>query len=578
MTANASESKSITLLKSYIPIFDWLPKYRKQWLRPDLIAALTVWALLVPEAMAYATLAGVPPEAGLFAAPLALLGYAIFGTSRQLVVGPSSTVAVMSAVVVGTFAVQGTEEYIALTAVLALILGVLFIVAGLLRLGFLADFMSRPVLSGLVVGIAITIVMGQLDKILGYGVPESKGFFQELYFFLRDLGNIHWPTLIVGVVSLVLLFGLEKLAPKIPAALVVVVLGIAISALVDLQSYGVHIVGDIPAGLPPLGFQNVSLVEILNLIPGAIGILLVAFAESVAAARTYAKKHGYEIRASQEMIALGVANFGSGYSQGFVVDGSLSRTAAADQTGQKTQMASLANALLVLVTAALFTPIFRTLPEAVLGAIVVHAVWHLITFEELRRLYGIRRIDFWAGAAALIGVLTFGILGGLLLAILLSFIALLARVSNPDYAVLGSIPGQGREVFGNIKGHPDARTYPGLIIFRFDQMLFFANTPKFRSHVKDEISASDTPVKVVLIDGEDIPDIDSTALDMLLDLREELMTMGVDLRFARLKSNVEELMRRASLLQKLGDGHIFLSVRSAVDAFLEQEERTESEQ
>ena len=578
MTANASESKSLTLLKSYIPIFDWLPKYRKQWLRPDLIAALTVWALLVPEAMAYATLAGVPPEAGLFAAPLALLGYAIFGTSRQLVVGPSSTVAVMSALVVGTFAVQGTEEYIALTAVLALILGVLFIVAGLLRLGFLADFMSRPVLSGLVVGIAITIVMGQLDKILGYGVPESKGFFQELYFFLRDLGNIHWPTLIVGVVSLVLLFGLEKLAPNIPAALVVVVLGIAISALVDLQSYGVHIVGDIPAGLPPLGFQNVSLVEILNLFPGAIGILLVAFAESVAAARTYAKKHGYEIRASQEMIALGVANFGSGYSQGFVVDGSLSRTAAADQTGQKTQMASLVNALLVLVTAALFTPIFRTLPEAVLGAIVVHAVWHLITFEEMRRLFGIRRIDFWAGAAALIGVLTFGILGGLLLAILLSFMALLARVSNPDYAVLGSIPGQGREVFGNIKVHPDAQTYPGLIIFRFDQMLFFANTPKFRSHVKDEISASDTPVKVVLIDGEDIPDIDSTALDMLLDLREELLALGVDLRFARLKSNVEELMRRASLLQKLGDGHIFLSVRSAVDAFLEQEERTESEQ
>jgi len=578
MTANASESKSITLLKSYIPILDWLPKYRKQWLRPDLIAALTVWALLVPEAMAYATLAGVPPEAGLFAAPLALLGYAIFGTSRQLVVGPSSTVAVMSAVVVGTFAVQGTEEYIALTAVLALILGVLFIVAGLLRLGFLADFMSRPVLSGLVVGIAITIVMGQLDKILGYGVPESKGFFQELYFFLRDLGNIHWPTLIVGVVSLVLLFGLEKLAPKIPAALVVVVLGIAISALVDLNSYGVHIVGDIPAGLPPLGFQNVSLVEILNLIPGAIGILLVAFAESVAAARTYAKKHGYEIRASQEMIALGVANFGSGYSQGFVVDGSLSRTAAADQTGQKTQMASLVNALLVLATAALFTPIFRTLPEAVLGAIVVHAVWHLITFEELRRLYGIRRIDFWAGAAALIGVLTFGILGGLLLAILLSFIALLARVSNPDYAVLGSIPGQGREVFGNIKGHPDARTYPGLIIFRFDQMLFFANAPKFRSHVMDELSASDTPVKVVLIDGEDIPDIDSTALDMLLDLREELLDMGVDLRFARLKSNVEELMRRASLLQKLDDGHIFLSVRSAVDAFLEQEERTDVDQ
>jgi len=572
MRANISQARTVDALRSAVPIVEWLPKYKKKWFRPDLIAALTVWALLVPEAMAYATLAGLPPEAGLYAAPLALIGYAIFGTSRQLVVGPSSTMAVMSAVVVGTFAVSGTEEYIALSAALALVVGALFVVAGLLRLGFLADFMSRPILSGLVVGIAVTIVMGQLDKILGYSVPESGGFIEESLYFIRDIGQIHWVTLIIGGISLVFLFGMEKLLPKFPAALVLVALGIAVSALLDLHSYGVHIIGDIPVGLPQLGLPNVTFSDLLRLLPGALGILLVAFAESVAAARTYSKKHGYEIRAGQEMIGLGVANLGSGFSQGFVVDGSLSRTAGADQAGQKTQLASLIKAALVLVTAAFLTPIFKTLPEAVLGAIVVHAVWHLISFKELRRLYHIRKIDFLAGLVALVGVLVLGILGGLLLAVFLSFIALLARASDPDYAILGSIPGEGREVFGNVEAHPTAKTYPGLIIFRFDQLMFFANAPKFRKHVKESIEAADAPVRVVLIDAEDIPDIDSTALDMLIDLDKELEAKGIELWFARVKLSVERMMYRASLGKQIGGDRIFLSIRSGVDAFLTQKE------
>lgn len=576
MTDNFTRARAADALRSAVPIVEWLPKYRKKWFRPDLIAALTVWALLVPEAMAYATLAGLPPEAGLYAAPLALIGYAIFGTSRQLIVGPSSTVAVMSALVVGTLAVSGTEEYIALTAALALVVGVLFLAAGLLRLGFLADFMSKPVLSGLVVGIAITIVVGQLDKLLGYSVPESSGFITESLFLIRDIGQIHWVTLIIGGISLVFLFGMEKLLPKFPAALVLVALGIAVSAFLDLHSYGVHIIGDIPAGLPQLGLPNVTFGDLLRLIPGALGILLVAFAESVAAARTYAKRHGYEVRASQEMIGLGVANLGSGFSQAFVVDGSLSRTAGADQAGQKTQLASLINAALILVTAAFLTPVFKTLPEAVLGAIVIHAVWHLISFKELRRLYSIRKIDFWTGLVALTGVLIFGILGGLLLAVFLSFIALLARASDPDYAILGSIPGEGREVFGNVEVHPTAQTYPGLIIFRFDQFVFFANAPKFRKHVKESIEEAETPVRVVLIDAEDIPEIDSTALDMLIDLNKELEAEGIELWFARVKLSVERMMYRAALGKQIGGDRIFLSIRSGVDAFLAQKEERDS--
>jgi high affinity sulfate transporter 1 len=573
MSTETTQQGAKPFIKSYIPILEWLPAYKKEWLRPDVIAALSVWALLVPEAMAYATLAGVPPEAGLFAAPLALLGYAIFGTSRQLVVGPSSTVAVMSAAVVGGLALSGTDEYIALTVALAIIVGLLFIIAGLLKLGFLADFMSRPVLSGLVVGIAITIVAGQIDDLLGYSVPEG-GFFQELFFFTRDIKMVHWPTVLVSTVSLALLFGLEKFVPKIPAALVVVVLGIVVSGVLGLESYGVHIVGEIPAGLPSIGLPGIGFSDVFALLPGAMGILLVAFAESIAAARSYASKHHYEVDADQEMIGLGVANFGAGMSQGFVVDGSLSRTAAADQAGQKSQLASIINAGLVLITAAFLTPLFRTLPEAVLGAIVVHAVWHLISFKELRRIYHIRRVDFWAGLVALLGVLVLGILAGLALAVMLSFLGLLARASRPAWAILGLVHREDRDVFGNVDLFEDAETYPGLIIFRFDQQLFFANAPQFRDAVRASVAVADPPAKVVLIDTEVIADIDTTGTDMLEQLRDELARAGTELWFARVRAGVMEYMRLAGLEDSVGPENFYLSVRAGVDSYLEQQETT----
>jgi high affinity sulfate transporter 1 len=575
MVDDSVSSDRRTTIKSYFPILDWLPNYDRNWLRPDVIAAFTVWALLIPEAMAYATMAGLPPEAGLYAAPFALLGYAIFGTSRQLVVGPSSTVAAMSLVVVSLVAVQGTEKFIALSAVLAILVGVLFVASGLFKLGFLANFMSRPVLSGLVVGIAITIAIGQLDKMLGYSV-EQGGFLEELYFFFRDIQNIHVLTLIVSIVSLILLFGIEEISPKIPAALVVVLLGIVLSALLNLEERGVHVVGDIPAGLPTLGFPDgIELRDILALLPGAIGILLVAFAESLAAARSYAGKHNYEIDPDQEMVGMGVANIGAGFSQGFVVDGSLSRTAAADQAGQKSQLASIINAGLVLVTAALLTPLFRTLPEAVLGAIVFHAVWHLISFKELRRLYGIRKADFWTAVLALVGVLFMGILAGLALAVLLSFLALLARASRPSTAILGLVPGEEQDVFGNIAHFSEAETIPGLIIFRFDQQLFFANAAVFLEHVRSAVRSSDPKTKVVMVDAEAITDIDSSATDMLNDLADELNRMGVALWFARIRAEIYDVMELAGLIEKVGKDHFHRSIRAGVQAFqqLDKEEK-----
>jgi high affinity sulfate transporter 1 len=483
----------------------------------------------------------------------------------------------MSAAVVATVAAGAAQdEIIALSAALAIIVGVLFIISGLLKLGFLADFMSRPVLSGLVVGIAITIAVGQLDGLLGYGVPEG-GFLQEIFYFIRDVDMIHGLTVVVSVVSLALLFGLEKINRRIPAALIVVVLGSVLSYLLDLEAKGVHIVGDIPPGLPSIGLPDVGLRDIWALLPGAVGIVLVAFAESIAAARSYAAKHHYEIDANQEMIGLGVANFGAGMSQGFVVDGSLSRTAAADQAGQKSQMASLINAGLVLVTAAFLTPLFQTLPEAVLGAIVVHAVWHLISFKELRRLYKIRRTDFYAGLIALVGVLFMGILAGLAFAVLLSFLALLYRASNPSWAVLGKVPGEDRDVFEDLDEYPDGKTYPGLIIFRFDQQLFFANAPNFKEAIRSLVKSADPPAKTVLIDAEDMPDVDTTGTDMLAELIEELARSDVQVWFARVRIDVMAYFQRAGLDALVESDRFYLSVRAGVDAFLEEQATAEKQ-
>ena len=436
--------RSQRTLRSFFPIVEWLPRYKIAGLRPDVIAALTVWSLLVPEAMAYAGIAGMPPETGLYTAPLALLGYAIFGTSRHLNVGPSSTVAIISFGVISVLAVTGTMEFIAMTSMLALITGLLLVAGGLLRLGVLADFLSKPVLDGFIVGLAITIAVGQLDKILGYSV-ESADFVPDFLVLATDLNQIHWWTFIVGAGSLALLFVLERYAPKIPAAIVVVGLFILISWLFDIipflpsfQELGIAIVGDIPSGRIPVGLPSgLTLSQILALIPGAAAVAIVGFSESVAAARSYGSRFGYEINPDQEMVALGAANLGAGISGGFVVDGSLSKTAASVQAGAVTQMVSVLAAAMIMITAWFLTPLFYYLPEATLGAIVIHAVWHLINYRSIWKYRIYTSVDFWTALIAAGGVLLFGILAGLLLAVGIALLALLASAKSRTTSVLG---------------------------------------------------------------------------------------------------------------------------------------------
>jgi SulP family sulfate permease len=533
-------------LRRFLPVSVWLPVYRRAWLAVDLAAALTVWALVVPEAMAYASLAGMPPETGLYAALVAPLAYAIFGTSRQLNVGPSSSVAALSAAIVAPLAVAGDPALFGtLTVGLALLVGIVFITAGLVRLGFLADFMSRPVLDGFIVGLALTIAAGQLHKLLGIDTSGGE-FFEDLAEVVRGLGDAVPATVAIGLGSLIALFALEALAPRVPAALVVTASAIVLVSVTGLADQGVAVIGAIPARLPSLTWPELSPGQWASLVPGALGIVIVGFGESIAAARSYARKYGYEVDADQEMFALGAASLGAGLAGSFTVDGSLSKTAAADQAGQRTQLASFVVVAAVFLTILFLTGLFEQLPEATLGAIVIHAVWHLIDLGRVGRFWTLRRADFWPGLVALAGVLVLGILLGLLVAIAVSFLLVLARATRPSWGVLGRVADErtGEVVYRRTAAHADARTIPGLVIVRFDAELFFANANVFAAAVRSSLADAPQPVRVVLIDAESVNDIDATAMAVLRELDDELRGASIELWFARLKASLEASMAR----------------------------------
>lgn len=568
MTINSvAKTSNKRSLKSYVPILEWLPNYQKDWLGVDIVAALIVWALLVPEAMAYASIAGMPPETGLYAAPLALIAYAIFGTSKQLNVGPAPAVAALSfTVIAGLGVAAGSPEFVLLTIALAFTVGVLLIIAGFLRLGVLADFLSRPVLDGFIVGVAISIVVGQLDKILGFE-PEGYNFVPDAIQFSTHLAQTNIATLIIGSVSLALLFAMHKFTPKLPASLVVLFLVVAASTLFNFEALGIPVVGEIPSGLPTFGFpEGLSLQDLLTVIPGTIGVAFVVFAESLAIARSYGTKYGYEVDANQEMIALGAANIGSGFSGSFSIDGSMSRTAASDGAGGKSQMVSLIAAVAVLITAVALTGLFYNLPEATLGAIVIHAVWNNINFKKLRRYRHITNLDFATAVVAMFGVLLFGLLQGLLIATFLGFFVLLIHAKQRTITVLGKKPETA--IYRSITTYPDGETYPGLLILRFDSSVFFANAHDFITAVRRDIAATEPAPQVVLIDGESINVIDSTAVFALDEFQEQLTQSGVQLRFARIKPDVMVVMERGGLTKNIPPEHFYLTVQDGVNAFV----------
>jgi high affinity sulfate transporter 1 len=555
------------------PLFASLRGYDRGWLRGDVVAGLTVWAVLVPEALAYATIAGVSPVIGLYAAPGALLLYAAFGSSRHLVTGPMSATAALSAAAVAELATQGSSQFVQLTTALAVTTGIAALLAGLLRLGFLASFISEPVLKGFIIGLALTIIAGQLPKL--FGVQGTGGdFFEKLRGLLGDLGDTQGLTLAVGLASLALVLGLRRLAPVVPGSLAAVLAGILAVQVFGLDERGVEIVGRIDSGLPSLGLPGVAAADYLALAPAAIGVMLVGFAEGLGAAKTYAVRHHDEVDANRELLGLGAANLGAGLSGGMVVNGSLSKTAVNGSAGARSQVSGLVVAVLTVVTLLFLTGLFESLPEATLAAVVIAAVIELVDIpalvelyrvatRQLRGIYGVAaRPDFLAALAALAGVLVFDTLPGLFIGVLVSLVLLLYRASRPHVAVLGQVPGAAVGQYGDVRRHPENRQLPGIVILRLESGLFFANADAVHGAVRAHAFRDGT--RAVVLDAETIPYVDVTAARMLVQLDDELARRGVRLVMARDIGQVRDVLRRTE-----EDGPLlaaYPTVQQAVDA------------
>lgn len=564
--------KLIQQVSRYAPIIGWLPAYPRDVLRSDLISGVTVWGVMVPVAMAYAQMAGVPPENGLYAAFAALLAYAIFGTSRHLKVTASSTMAAMSAAVVAAMAGSDPDRYLQLTAALAFTVGVLLLLAGIARLGFISDFLSKSVVTGFVFGLAITIAVGQLPKL--FGVPAASGdAFQQLAGLIGELDQTNPWTLVLGAGALALIFLIKRFFPRIPAGLVALVAGILAVTIFDLDQYGVSIVGAIPTGLPTPGLPSISLTDLPYLITGALGIVFLAVGESLGSARAFAVKYRYEINPDQELIALGAANLSAGLFQGFTVDASLSSTATADEAGARTQLSSIVSAVLIIITVMVLAPLFHNLPNAVLGAIVIASVISLMNVPELRRYYASNRVDFVLAMVALLGVVSTDVLTGLLIAVFLSLVIILYRASRPHLAVLGKVPGQ-KAAYGDLERHPENLLIPGLLIVRLDAPLYFLNANVARSQLLSLISSSQPAPLAVLFDLGASADLDIASLDMLKNLVVELDEIGIDVLLAQVRGSVRDRLRHASLMAQIGEDRIYLSVAAAVQDF---EQRNQEE-
>ncbi len=554
-----------SVAQRYVPLLSWLPAYDRAGLRPDLIGGLVSWAVMVPISIAYAALAGMPPEAGLVTAFAALAAYAVLGTSRDLKVTTSSSVAVMAAAVVApVVAGRGTEAYVGLMAALALMVGAALLVAGLLKLGFLSQFLAKPVVTGFVVGLAITIVIGQLPEL--FGVPGGgSNPFEEIANLVAQLPDANVWTLAVGVTALLIMGVLRRVAPRIPGALVALVVGIVATPLLGLEGHGVSTVGEVPTTVPLPELPSVNVSDLSRIAVGAAGIVFLALAESIGAARSLATRGGYTIDPDQELVALGGSNLAAGLFGGFPVDASLSQSATAREAGARTQLSSLVTSGLILLTALFLAPLFQNLPDAVLAAIVMTSALSLIDVRELRRYYDWRPRDFFLALTALVGVITTSPLTGIAIAAVLSLLAILYQASRPYLAVLGRLPGEP-PAFGDLARHPHAVQTPGVLMLRPDVAIHFVNASVAKDQVAAAIASADPQPRAVVLDLSASMDLDVAATDALVELLTDLRTKGIDLRLAHARAGVRDRMRRTGLLAELGEDHVFPSTQQALDA------------
>ncbi|WP_345761651.1 SulP family inorganic anion transporter [Diaminobutyricibacter sp. McL0608] len=548
-----------------VPIIGQLRSYNRSWLRGDVIAGVTVAALIVPKNLGYAGIAGVPLQNGLYAAAAGAILYAIFGTSRQISMGPSSGLAAVAASAVLAASITGEQDVASFVAGITLASGILFLLLAVFRMGWIAQFLSRAVVTGFLFGAAIDVVIGELPKLTGTETTGSNPI-QELWSWFGTLDDAHGTTVLVGVISLVVVFGLRAIAPRVPGALVLVVGGLLAAALFDLGAKGVALVGDVPRGLPSLQVPDLQLLwdHAGTVALAAVALVMIGFSQTAGDARTFAARHRYQIDINQESVAQSLANIGSGLFQGMPVSTSLSASSLNDRSGAKTGLASLTSGVTVLLTLLFLAPLFSNLPKAVLGALIIEAVvMGMMDFPEMRRLFRVKKVDFWIAIVALLGTLVFGVLAGVIIGIGLSLAWLVAVATHPEMPTLGRE--RGTQVFREVDTFPGDEILPGVAVVRFDGGLFFATADALEDHLREVIQANPELTGIV-IDCGGINFIDSQGAAKMADVVTLCRDAGVNIRLTRLKPAPRVVLERDGVIEMVGADHIHGNIHRAVEA------------
>ena len=558
---------AISGLARWLPGLRTVREYQRAWLPNDLVAGVVLTALLVPVGMGYAQAAGLPPITGLYATIVPLVAYAIFGPSRVMVLGPDSSLVAVIAAIVLPLAGRDPARAVALAGMLAILTGVVILIAGVVRLGFVTELLSRPVQLGYLYGIAVTIVVGQLPKLFGFSI-DGRGLLPEIRDFVQGLarGRANGAALAVGLTGIVVILGVRRLWPRVPGVILAVGIGIAAVVAFDLTGRGVEVIGVLPSGLPSPAIPDVRLDDLPLLLSGAMGIALVTVADTSVLSQSLAARRGEMVDANQELVALGAANLAAGAFQGFPISGSASRTPVAIAAGARTQLTPLVGAVTIAVLLVVAPGALRNLPQPILGAVVITAAMGLVDPAAVRFLYQVRRSEFVLWLAAFVGVALLGVLLGILAAIVLSLGDFIRRARRPHDAVLG----REDELKGyhDLERHPNARLVPGLLLYRFDAPLFFANAGFFRRRIRGLLAATTPRVRWVVVAAEPITDVDTSAAAILGELLAELRRQGVTLAFAELKGPVKDRLRRYGLYDQVGDDRFFPTVGTAVDGYL----------
>jgi len=563
----AKQSRFTNVLQSVwsqLPGLQLLRHYQPGWLRFDIVAGLSVCAILIPQGMAYGSLAGVQPVNGLYAAMTAMIAYAVFATSKHMMIGPEASTAVIAAGIIAPLAALEPGRYAMLLTALALLTGLILVLAGTIKLGFIADFLSKPVLVGYLNGVALIIIAGQLGKLFGLNIKSSL-FFPQIWEVISRLGETNLLALGLGAFFLGLLFFMKFKWPRVPASLVVVIMSIIITSALRLDMQGISILGLIPAGLPAFQFPQLNINDFQLLVPGALSLAVLILSDGLLTAQVFAAQHKYQLDANREIIAFGMNNLAASLFQGFPVGSSQSRTAVNNSAHGRTQASALVAVLSLAIVLLWLTPLLYFLPGVALAAIIISAASGLLNFKAFGELYSVRKEYALLAIITMLGVLAIGLLAGIMIAVVFSLLHLVVLITRPHDAVLGRV--EGLDGYHDIRANEVSETVPGLLIYRFEAQLMFANCGYFRSRIENLIAAGELPVKCLIIDAESIPSVDITAAEMLKLFYSQLQEQGIGLVLARANASTRCFLSDTGVTQLIGSDRFFPSIRTAVHAF-----------